>query len=107
MTTYQSLARLGGVAAVGGAVLLVVTTLLHPLGSDPNDPAAAFAEYAADSHWVWSHLGQFLAVAMLGVALLALASTLEPGPAAAWGASVRWERRSSSPRLPRCRPSMG
>ena len=85
MTTHRPLARLGAVAALTGAVLLVVTTLLHPLGSDPNHPAAAFAEYAVDSFWVWSHLGQFLAVAMLGAALVALASTLEPGPAAAWG----------------------
>jgi len=85
VSTEQSLARPGAVAAVGGAVLLVVATLLHPLGSDPNDPAAAFAEYATDTHWVWSHLGQFLAVALLGMALVALASTFEPGPAAAWG----------------------
>jgi hypothetical protein len=64
---------------------LLVATLLHPLASDPNDPAAAFAEYAQDSFWVWSHLGQFLGVAVLGVAFVALAATLEPGLAAAWG----------------------
>lgn len=52
--------RLGAVAALGGAILLFVSTLLHPLDSDPNAPRAAFAEYAADSLWVWSHLGQFL-----------------------------------------------
>src|SRR3954453_9883396 len=85
MTTHRPLARLGAGPPLTRAVLLVVTTLLHSLGSDPNHPAAAFAEYAADSLWVWSHLGQFLAVAMLGAALVALASTLEPGPAAAWG----------------------
>ena len=76
---------MGAVTAVGGALLLLVATLLHPRASDPNDPAAAFAEYATDPRWVWSHLGQFLAVAMLGAALVALANTLEPGPAAAAG----------------------
>lgn len=76
--------RLGAVAALGGAILLFVSTLLHPLDSDPNAPRAAFAEYAADSLWVWSHLGQFLGVAALGVSLAALATTLEPGRAAAW-----------------------
>lgn len=85
MSTNQPLARLGSIAAVVGAILLFVSTLLHPLDSDPNDPPAAFAEYAADSLWVWSHLGQFLGVAMMGVALVALATTLEPGRAAAWG----------------------
>ena len=85
MSTDQSLARLGSIAAVAGAILLFVSTLLHPLDSDPNNPPAAFAEYAADSLWVWSHLGQFLGVALLGIALVALATTLKPGRAAAWG----------------------
>ncbi|MBW4651760.1 MAG: hypothetical protein KME20_01685 [Kaiparowitsia implicata GSE-PSE-MK54-09C] len=84
MSTNQHLARLGSIAAVGGAILLFVSTLLHPLNSDPNDPPAAFAEYAADSLWVWSHLGQFLGVALLGMALVALATTFNPGQAAAW-----------------------
>lgn len=84
-STRQSLTRMGAVTAVGGALLLLVATLLHPLASDPNDPASAFAEYAQDSLWVWSHLGQFLGIAMLAMSLVALASTLESGPAAAWG----------------------
>jgi len=85
MNTKQPLARLGSIAAVAGAILLFVSTLLHPLDSDPNDLPAAFAEYAADSLWVWSHLGQFLGVALLGTALVALATTFKPGRAAAWG----------------------
>lgn len=69
--TDRSLAHVGAAAALLGAVLLFVSTLLHPLRSDPNDPLAAFAEYAADSLWVASHLGQFLGFATLGIALLA------------------------------------
>jgi len=79
--TSQTLARLGTVAAVVGAPLLLVSTLLHPLQSDPNDGLLAFAEYAADSFWLWSHLGQFLGIILLGAALVA---TFEPGRAAAW-----------------------
>jgi hypothetical protein len=45
-------------AAIAGAVLLVVFTLLHPLGSDPADAPAAFAEYAVAPFYVWSHLGR-------------------------------------------------
>ena len=64
--------------------MLFVATLLHPMSTDPNDPAAAFTEYAADSLWVASHLAQFMAVAILGVALVALAATTEPGKSSAW-----------------------
>jgi hypothetical protein len=85
MSINQLLARLGSIAAIGGAILLFVSTLLHPLDNDPNDSPSAFAEYAADSFWVWSHLGQFLGVALLGTALVALATTFKSGRAAAWG----------------------
>jgi len=84
VSTERHLARVGAVAAVTGAVTLFVATLLHPMSADPNDPPAAFAEYAADSLWVATHLGQFLGVAMLGVALVALAGTMESGSPSAW-----------------------
>lgn len=47
------------------------------------DLLPAFAEYARDRYWVASHLAQFLGVALLGVALLALACVMEPGAPAA------------------------
>lgn len=79
------LARIGAVAAPLGAIILIASTLLHPVKVDPDDALAAFAEYAADPLWVWSHLGQFAGVAVLGIALIGLAATLEVGRAAAWG----------------------
>src|SRR5687768_1212063 len=85
MGTDFHLARLGAVATVVGTVLFLAATLMHPMESEPNDAAAAFAEYAADSLWVWSHLGQFAGVAALTIALVAFAATLEPGRPAAWG----------------------
>lgn len=78
------LARVGSVAAMAGALLLTITTLLHPMGADPNDAEEAFAEYAADSLWVASHLGQFAAIALLSVGLVALANTIAGGRAEAW-----------------------
>src|SRR3989441_3030421 len=84
MSTEQHLARVGAVAAMGGALTLFVATLLHPMTADPNDPPAAFAEYAADRLWVASHLGQFLGIAALGVALVTLAATMEAGTPSAW-----------------------
>lgn len=85
MNTNQSLARLGAVAAFLGAFLLFLGTLLHPTESDPNIPAAAFAEYAANGLWVWSHLCQFAGVLGLSLGFAAFAATLEAGRAAAWG----------------------
>jgi hypothetical protein len=84
MSTAQHLARLGAAAAFVGAALLVVSTALHPLGSDPADAPAAFAEYAADPLYVWSHLGQFAGFCGLATGLVAFAGTVEPGRAAAW-----------------------
>src|SRR5437870_12749462 len=54
------------------------------MSANPNDPPAAFVEYAADRLWVASHLGQFLGVAALGVALVGLAATMEAGTPSAW-----------------------
>ena len=85
MSTMQSyLARLGAVAGFSGAAIFLVATLLHPTQADPNDPRAAFAEYAADSLWVASHLGQFIGVVLLAVALTAFAETADTGKARAW-----------------------
>lgn len=81
----QHLARTGGIAAVVGALTLLVATLLHPMSANPNDPSAAFAEYAADSIWIASHLGQFLGILILGAALAALSLTMDAGRPAAWG----------------------
>ncbi|HEX6206726.1 MAG TPA: hypothetical protein VF058_00030 [Actinomycetota bacterium] len=47
----RALARLGAVATLAGAFVLFVSTLLHPLDSDPGVPRAAFAEYGVDSLW--------------------------------------------------------
>jgi len=84
MSAQQHLVRIGAVAAVSGALTLFIATLLHPLGADPNDAPAAFAEYAADRLWVASHLGQFVGVATLGIALVALGAVMETGAPSAW-----------------------
>lgn len=44
------LARVGSVAAIAGALVLTITTWVHPLGADPNDAEEAFAEYAPPIH---------------------------------------------------------
>ena len=83
-STDSYLVRIGAIAAILGALLLFVSNLLHPLGADPDDAVAAFTEYAADRLWVASHLGQFLGVALMVTALVALSRTFDVGRAAAW-----------------------
>jgi hypothetical protein len=58
----------------------MVATMLHPMSADPSDPVAAFTEYAADRLWVASHLGQFLGVGLIFVALFALSRSLQGEP---------------------------
>ncbi|WJN59520.1 hypothetical protein [Pseudomonas sp. SO81] len=84
-TRYSS--RLGAVAALLGAVLLMLGTILHPMQAPPWDAAAAFAEYAADHHWLSSHLIQLLGVLLGVLALLALAWRLRDGKAGVWALS--------------------
>ncbi len=71
--------RVGATCAIAGAALLFIGTYLHPMGADPNDSAAAFAEYAADRLWVTSHLLQLAGMAAMVAALLFLTQQLEAG----------------------------
>ena len=79
----EHLARLGAVAAGGGVLILLIGTAFHPMQADPNNAVAAFTEYTADRLWVASHLMQFVGVAGLGAALVALAGVMDVGRASA------------------------
>jgi hypothetical protein len=78
--------RTSGSLAVTGAALLVIGTWLHPSGTDPNDSAAAFAEYAATSRadWVVAHLLQLAGVAAMLVSVVLLARQLSGVPGTGW-----------------------
>src|SRR5262249_60935302 len=115
--------RIGSAAAVLGAVVLLVATMLHPMRADPNDPGAAFAEYAADRFWVASHFAQFVGALLIFAGLHALTRSLEGDrgrpladlallvavaarssaavlPAGSGGAlSRRWERGAAAPNV--------
>ncbi len=68
--------RTGGLLLIGGALLLLLGTILHPMGADPNDSVAAFAEYAGDRLWIASHLGQLLGVLLIAAGLIVLSGQL-------------------------------
>ncbi len=73
--------RFAAIAAISGALFLFVGTYLHPMNADPNVPLAAFTEYAADHHWVASHLMQLSGVALMVAALILLSRRIVGGPA--------------------------
>ena len=76
--------KICAVAAIAGAVTLFVGTFLHPANADPNDPLAAFTEYAADGTWIASHLLQLLGVILIVVALVVLSRLMSNGGGASW-----------------------
>src|SRR5919112_366250 len=81
----RALLRIGAVTAVLGIVAEVVMDRLHPSGADPNDSAAAFAEYAQSGDWAYVHIGQFLGTLLIVLTLVALSRPLsrQPGLAGA------------------------
>lgn len=76
--------KVGAIAAIVGALVLLVTTLLHPLQAHPGDAPAAFAEYAADRFWIATHLGQLLGVVLIGGGLVSLTWCLRAGRGGVW-----------------------
>ncbi len=78
--------KIGAILAISGAICLFIGTLWHPLSADPNDPLAAFNEYAANAPWVASHLMQLLGVLLMVVALALLTRLLNNGGGADWAA---------------------
>jgi len=71
--------KIAAACAFGGCVLLGIGTSMHPMQADPNNLAAAFAEYAADHGWVTGHLLQFVGAALLLGFLLILSRQLRAG----------------------------
>jgi len=76
--------RTAAACAVVGSIVLFIGTSLHPMQADPNQPVAAFAEYAADRFWVASHLIQLAGVALIVAALLLIARQLELRDRTGW-----------------------
>ncbi|WP_418607328.1 hypothetical protein [Georgenia sp. SUBG003] len=84
----RSLLRLGAVSIVVGLVLQVVMGLLHPSRADPNDSAAAFAEYARSDAWTAVHMGQFIRTLLIVIGLVAVSRHLARQVGGAGAAAV-------------------
>jgi hypothetical protein len=61
----RSLLRIGSIAFIAGAIIVVVSTLFHPSSEDPANHILVFVEYASDDSWIAVHIGQFAGVIMV------------------------------------------
>ena len=71
-TATRTTVRAGTALVLAGGLAEYAVTTLHAHHAQPNDHAAAFAEYAASDGWIAVHLGQFAAglVLLLGFVVL-------------------------------------
>ena len=85
MPSEEHLSKVGGIGAIVGVVVLLVATMLHPLGAHPGDAPAAFAEYAMDKTLGCNALGAASRRYFdCGSGLVALSWRLRAGRAGAW-----------------------
>ena len=61
----RSLLRIGSIALLAGAIIAIVSTLLHASTEDPANHLLVFTTYANDNSWIAVHIGQFAGVVMV------------------------------------------
>lgn len=59
------LLRIGSIAFIAGAIIVVVSTLFHPSTQDPNSHQLVFTVYASNDSWITVHIGQLVGVIMV------------------------------------------
>src|SRR5262245_57516044 len=64
--------RLSAGFLVSGLIILLIATVFHPSGTDPNNHLATFTLYARSTGWTADHLVQFIGEAIGVVGLLVL-----------------------------------
>lgn len=57
----------GSISFIAGAVIMILSTMIHPSGEDPFNHPLVLAEYASSELWVAIHIGQFVGTMMVFV----------------------------------------
>ena len=57
----------GSISFIAGAVIMILSTMIHPSGEDPFNHLLVLAEYAHSELWVGIHIGQFVGTMMVFV----------------------------------------
>ena len=71
--------RQAGALLLAGTGVELIAEIAHPHDVPPNDHAAVFADYAASTDWLWVHLAQFAAAAVVVAGFVALYHHLAAG----------------------------
>ncbi|WP_458744584.1 hypothetical protein [Candidatus Nitrosocosmicus sp. T] len=57
----------GSISFIAGAIIMILSTMIHPSGEDPFNHPLVLAEYAHSELWVGIHIGQFVGTMMVFV----------------------------------------
>lgn len=79
----RALHRIGSASAIIGAVVAVITNVLHPRVSDYSSPEVLLQAIAGSSIWVADHLGLIVGTLLILAGLVALSRSITGEPAAA------------------------
>jgi len=61
----RSLLQISSIALIVGAIIVIVSTILHASTEDPTNHVLVFTTYANDDSWIEVHIGQFVGVIMV------------------------------------------
>ena len=57
----------GSISFIAGAIIMILSTMIHPSDEDPFNHPLVLAEYAHSELWVGIHIGQFVGTMMVFV----------------------------------------
>jgi hypothetical protein len=80
----RNLVRVSSVSAMLGAIMLIVTNILHPRGADFGDTAEQLQEVADSGIYLGDHMGLLVGVLLLLGGLVGLSRSLADGGGAVW-----------------------
>ena len=78
----RTLLRIGAVAVILGVIIFYIADSFHG-GHEPDNLVVTLPQYAANTHWVTVHLGQFIGQFLVAIGVVALYRSITVGPGAA------------------------
>ena len=80
----RSMLRIGSVSAMLGAIILVITNVMHPRDFEYGDTASHFADVAGSDIYLGDHIGLLVGALLMSAGMIAIARSLRETTAAAW-----------------------
>ncbi len=61
----RPLLKIGSIALLAGAIIVIMSTILHASTEEPDNHFLVFTTYANDDTWIAVHIGQFAGIVMV------------------------------------------